>query len=105
MRVLIFLLLWSVVRAAVLRTIYIDPNGRDVRFEVFIDRWWAGNISETVTIPAGTAIKRRNGTTLLETNNTVPLNLQLQFRNPAVTSGARLGESPECTLDDCQCIF
>lgn len=94
MRVLTLLLLWSVGRAAVLRTIYIDPNGRDVRFEVFIDRWWAGNISETVTIPAGTVIKRRNGTTLLETNNTVPLDMQLQLRNPSVTSSARLGKSP-----------
>lgn len=79
-------------QAAVLRTVYVDQNTKDLRFEVFIDKWWSANLAETVAIPAGTVIKSRNGTSLLDTNQTIPVDLLFKFRNSEAEKRARLGK-------------
>lgn len=79
-------------RAAFLRTIYLDTNGRDIRMEALVDKWWAAEAQETASVPAGTMIKYRSTpTTLVDSNWTVPVDLELQLRNPSPGDTARLG--------------
>lgn len=79
-------------RAAFLRTIYLDTNGRDIRMEVLVDKWWAAEAQETASVPAGTMIKYRSSpTTLVDSNWTVPVDIALQLRNPSPNVTARLG--------------
>lgn len=88
-------------RAATLRTIYIDTNGRDIRLEALVDKWWAENADETVDIPAGTKIKqRRTATTLLDSNWTVPVAMTIKLRNPSPSETARLGECAKAKVGD-----
>lgn len=84
----------SLARAAVLRAIYLDQNGRDVKLEVLVDRWWAEAADESVDVPAGTKIKQRSSATALtDSNYTVPVNLAVRIANPTLESTARLGKS------------
>lgn len=78
-------------QAAVLRNVYVEQNGRDVRFEVLVDKWWDLQVPDAVQIPAGTTIKLRNGTAFTETQDTIPIDMSIAIRYQSLDKAARLG--------------
>ena len=90
---LVLLALSAPAHSAVLRYVYFDQNGRDLRFETFIDKWWADRVDEVAYVPAGTPISNRTGAnTLTPTSWTVPVDLTIRLQTPSPDRTARLCE-------------
>ena len=51
---LVLLALSVPAHSAVVRYVYFDQNGRDLRIETIIDKWWADRVDEVAYVPAGT---------------------------------------------------
>ena len=90
---LVLLALSVPAHSAVVRYVYFDQNGRDLRIETIIDKWWADRVDEVAYVPAGTPISNRTGTNTLEpTSWRLPVDLTFKLQTPSPDRTARLCE-------------
>jgi hypothetical protein len=91
-RQLLVLVSCAVAQSALLKSVYYDQRGDELRFEVLVDKWWAEQVQEEVIIPAGAMISSRMPD--LVSNVTIPSNISITLTN--FDRSARLGGDLVC---------